>query len=66
MKRNEMLDNIANVIASFKGFHEPSRNDLYVANKILKTIEELGMLPPRTLITDKPDLIYGHKWDKEE
>ncbi len=76
MKKREMINKIAEVIADFKGPHGPSMNDMYVAAAILRKIEGLGMLPPAALIktnTDNPNYPelrdlkeWSHEWETED
>ena len=75
MKRSEMVEIIASVIASFRN-SKSTRNDCFVASKIIKTIENAGMLPPLNKIgkeeynTSDLAALYitkarkQHKWDK--
>lgn len=46
MKRSEMVEEIAKVIARFRGDLPPSRNEHFVASAIIEKMKELGMQEP--------------------
>ncbi len=52
MKRSEMVEKIAVVIARFKGDLPVSRNDEFIASAVLALMEEEGMKPPGILLKD--------------
>lgn len=76
MKRSEMFNLILNEIPS----HEYWGADYEAAERVLKAIEDAGMLPPDVCIDRRPGKLYNsekhaahfhmgkdvHYWEKEE
>lgn len=63
MKRSEMLKLIANSIYN-STFRTSMLETLPLAEKLLKDIEEAGMIPPLTKFKD-PELIVGYEFEYE-
>jgi hypothetical protein len=59
MKKSDVINQIAYTISSMK--HE---EDLYLARVILATIEDMGMLPPKTKLNTLN--IEDNAWEPED
>ena len=66
MKRSRVVDLINNQI---EGYMNPS-SSRFIAEKILRTMEEVGMLPPSYIYhNDSPDVFNNdeiNEWESEE
>lgn len=74
MKRSELIKNIAKTIANTCGNDGEERlypSDEFLADSILRSIEEVGMLPPKREIRvdnaiNRPWWYEGHEWEDED
>lgn len=58
MKRSEIIK----LMVETSKYHDGAYLEPYAAEKLLEAIEEAGMVPPNTYLTNEPD----HTWEPED